>query len=505
MIPSPARIIMATACLLLLPAAPATAETFYNKDGVRLSATAQEIDPGAATCRIREARHTAEEYARLKANDGQPLNVWRIEMLVANYSGKTLDYLSAHVNVESEWPPCDHWDGPEASYGEPVVWTGPLMSIQRVAGVEPGEEVRQTAFVLAYHEEEPAFGRWDIDYDFAAGVSAATAAAGTEQPTRSATSAQGERTPGRFEPGETCAGKEVGSSCWMEIENQPGCYLWNPNLQRGEVVTWTGDCSGGRASGTGERRWKYTNSDGEAASSSGSGQIVGGKEHGPWVQRLADGGVHEGSYVDGKRNGPWVERLANGGVHEGPFVDGKRHGHWTERTPTKDLEGSNWKEIGGVFEGPYVDGKRHGRWTRRWASGIVWEGPYSDGKKNGGWVERLANGAVHEGPFVDGKRHGHWVERSAEGDVQEGPYVDGRRSGHWVERTADGVRVNQGPYVNGRRSGHWVDEVGPFDLGQGLQTHVYEGTYVDGDKRGRWKKTVWREGEGQVSVNFTDH
>ena len=143
--------LVAFALAFVLPAL-AGAETLYNQDGVRLSATVQKIEPGAAVCRVREARHSAEEYARLKPNDGQALDVWRVELVVANYSGKVLDYLNAHLNVASDWPPCDHWDGPHRGYGKPVVWTGPLMSIQEVGSVQPGEEVRAIEFLLVWHE-----------------------------------------------------------------------------------------------------------------------------------------------------------------------------------------------------------------------------------------------------------------------------------------------------------------------------------------------------------------
>ena len=157
-----------TCGVLLLTIAPAGAETLYNQDGVQLSATARVIDPGAAECRIREERHTSEQYEKLKPNHGQPLDVWRVELVLANYSGKVLDYLSAHLNVESAWPPCDNWDG-LGNYGKPVVWTGPLMTIHDVGSVAPGEERREIEFVLAWHEDDPALGRWDIDYDFEAG------------------------------------------------------------------------------------------------------------------------------------------------------------------------------------------------------------------------------------------------------------------------------------------------------------------------------------------------
>ncbi len=299
------------ALLSALGIGPAGAETFYNQDGVQLSATVRVIDSGAATCRIREERHTAEQYEKLKPNNGQPLNVWRVELVVANYSGKVLDYLSAHLNVEAAWPPCDNWDG-LGNYGKPVVWTGPLMSIQDVGSVEPGEERREIEFVLVFHDQEPALGRWDINYDFAA---ARSAGGGTAKETRSAIAGTGRTTaapereaagtaeapsaggsslPAGIRPEHTCAGKAVGSSCWMGVANQAGCYLWNPNLQREETVTWTGGCSDGRASGTGERAWSYTDDDGKPTSSSGAGELRDDRENGHWTHREADGSVQRG-------------------------------------------------------------------------------------------------------------------------------------------------------------------------------------------------------------------
>lgn len=38
------------------------------------------------------------------------------------------------------------------------MWTSTLLSLQSVGTVEPGQELRETAFVLAWHEEEPALG-----------------------------------------------------------------------------------------------------------------------------------------------------------------------------------------------------------------------------------------------------------------------------------------------------------------------------------------------------------
>ena len=60
---------------------------------------------------------------------------------------------------------------------------------------------------------------------------------------------------------KTCAGQPKGTSCWMELTGQPGCYVWNGSLSPDDTVTWTGTCSGGRAQGGGNAqvglgRWR---------------------------------------------------------------------------------------------------------------------------------------------------------------------------------------------------------------------------------------------------------
>ena len=162
-----------------------------------------------------------------------------------------------------------------------------------------------------------------------------------------------------------CAGQPKSTSCWMEVTGRPGCYVWNPNLQPDETVTWTGGCSGGRTQGEGTLKWVYE----------------GGKKT----------GESTGSLTDGKRHGQWIIREADGGVQEGHFVEGKRHGQWIIREADRD-----------VLEGPYVEDKQHGR-----------------------WVYRFTNGQVEEGLLVDGKKHGQWVIREADGDIRYVTYEDG--------------------------------------------------------------------------------
>ena len=138
--------------------------------------------------------------------------------------------------------------------------------------------------------------------------------------------AEGE-TPVRS-PVPNCAGQVKGTSCWMGLSNQPGCYLWNPNLQENETVSWSGDCVSGLASGSGTRKWVS-----EGGVSEDTGLLRNGKAHGHWVLRFANGTVSKGSFVDGKANGLFVIHAADGTVAEGPMVEGKRHGRWVARSP----------------------------------------------------------------------------------------------------------------------------------------------------------------------------
>ena len=195
---------------------------------------------------------------------------------------------------------------------------------------------------------------------------------------------------------ETCSENPEGSACWMQMDDQPGCYYWNSRLEVNETVTWSGTCSGGLAEGDGEIKWVYGKD--QENSTTATGRFQQGKMDGPWVTRHPNGTVGEGPYADGKRDGQWVFNDADGNVMEGPYVDDKQHGQWVEHHAD-----------GNVIEGPYADGKRDGQWVERHADGILVEGPYADGKRDGQWVERNPLGIVYEGPFVNGKRDGKWI------------------------------------------------------------------------------------------------
>lgn len=72
-----------------LAAVAAPAETFHTRDGVVFEGTIRQAVSKAAVCNVLEENHTEAEYERIKANQGQPLHLWRVDFTVRNASGSS--------------------------------------------------------------------------------------------------------------------------------------------------------------------------------------------------------------------------------------------------------------------------------------------------------------------------------------------------------------------------------------------------------------------------------
>ena len=300
---------LATALALLLITAPGQARRLMETDGIELHGAARVLTCGAATCHVLEEKHSDEDYARLKVNEG-----------------KALDHLTARYRIESPWPPCTNWSYKPGAHTTGASWDGASGHITRTGtpySVAPGETLTEELFFIVFHEDEPRFDRWSVDYNVAAGTHAAPVAQ-PPQPQAAPPAAQPAQAPGRpagISAGATCAGKSKGSACWLELDNQPGCYLWNDSLAENETATWSGACTGGLAEGAGEIFWVWS-SDREH-SVTATGQLQQGKLHGRCVRRWDGGTVLEGPYVDGKAHGRFVARSVDGKVlNEVNFVNG---------------------------------------------------------------------------------------------------------------------------------------------------------------------------------------
>ena len=138
--------------------------------------TIRLVVSNAAVCNVLEEKYTAQEYEQLKANQGQPLDLWQVDFAVRNESGREIEYLRASRRVHSEHPPCTNWSG-EGPGGGPVLpepsllistgWGDYYQVLQRPSGMRLGQQERSARYLVVFHEHQPRFGEWDIDYTFA--------------------------------------------------------------------------------------------------------------------------------------------------------------------------------------------------------------------------------------------------------------------------------------------------------------------------------------------------
>ena len=147
-------------------------DPLYQRDGITLEETVRMVTREAGVCQVLPENHPADVYEEMKANHGQPLHVWQLDFGTRNGSGRRLEHLTAHFKIASEWPPCTNWTGPEGRYAKPVQWAGRFEVLQRPNGMVPGEEASDTVFVLAFHDQQPGFENWQVDYRFAAATGA---------------------------------------------------------------------------------------------------------------------------------------------------------------------------------------------------------------------------------------------------------------------------------------------------------------------------------------------
>ena len=297
--------------LALLVVTAAQGETLYERDGITLEGTVRMVARDAATCQVRE------DDAHHAGNDGKPLHVWRLDYGAFNRSGNPLRQLTAHFQIEAEWPPCTNWSG-LGQYPGPVQWAGSFETLQRTGGLEAGGEARETLYVLAIDGQQPRFSRWQLDFRF--GETAASSGPAPANPPAP------ERPPGPPRPVcDDTFDQWDDPPCWLELADRPDCYVWNTNYTPHKPVSWSGGCVEGRASGrgtaTGTPVWFWEHDYSCSSAEAALGYCP------PYESR--------GTYVDGKREGRWTEREAKNSVVEGPYVEGKRHGEWIEHRDGK--------------------------------------------------------------------------------------------------------------------------------------------------------------------------
>ena len=413
----------------------APAETFHSQDGVWFEGTIRMVASGAAVCNVLEGRYREPVYERLKANHGQPLDLWRVDIAVRNESGRWIDSLRAESWVRSEYPPCTDWTGLQAPPDPSirVEWGDSLQLQQMPYGMSPGQEERSAVYLLAFHQHRPRFGEWDVRYDFAkeAGTDTGLGVGGapfvvetvpgdakvellsTREPYRP----RMQLATGPYHVEISAPGYET-RRMWVEHAGASPHRIELEHMQRAIAEPPRAEVS--------PEGW-------EQRSRPDGKPICAGQPRGTacwmelrnwpgcfvWNAGLVPGvtatwsGECSADLAGGRGTLTWTWG-SNEGEETGLLRAGQRTGAWVLRNPD-----------GTVSEGSYEDGRRSGAWVIRYADGWVDNGSYEDGKRSGQWVSRIPDGTVYEGSYVDGNRNGQWVRRRADGSTETETWVDG--------------------------------------------------------------------------------
>ena len=145
-------------------AVAARGQPLLEVDGIELHGNARLVVAGGGTCNVLEADTS---YEARKANHGAPMDIWRLDFTVRNGSGRWLDHLIARYRIESAWPECTNWEGPDAA-GQPIEWSGSAGHIQESGRhvVAPGQALTETKyFIVLRGDPEPRFANWSMDFD----------------------------------------------------------------------------------------------------------------------------------------------------------------------------------------------------------------------------------------------------------------------------------------------------------------------------------------------------
>lgn len=464
-------------------------ELMTTADGVTLNGTVRLLRSNAATCNVIE-ENAQTNWEELRHNQDQPLHLWEILFSVHNGSERAIDHLVAQYSVESPWPPCTNWTEQFELEGDYAVisvdWVNPSGLLQRTSRSSPtlpGDSHSETKLLLAFHDVEPAFSNWSVDYTFldsgVTGSPEAGAAVATVADAQEVDSANPEPAT-RVNPDALCS-EGFDGECWFDLDAPPDCYVAMTSYS--EIIagmSWSGECANQEPDGQGTMTIVGT---GDRGTATVDLTYANGEWNGPAEHRRTDGTVLQGTYENGVRQGLWFTVSPDGGTSQGHYLDGEKDAHWVER-----YSGENGEV---VQEGPYVGDVRSGHWIERHSNNYyeeVKEGPYVEGEKHGHWVERTSwkyseSEWVEEGPYVGGQRHGQWNIKHNE-VTSTGSYAEDQRIGYWRSQHENG-RSGGGAYIAGSKTGNWIDL---------NRNYVQEGLYREGRQVGHWIQTYFDSG-----------
>jgi hypothetical protein len=235
------------------------------------------------------------------------------------------------------------------------------------------------------------------------------------------------------------------------------CAVWNEEPSSGgDVISWSGECEDGKASGHGVLAWftdgallaryvgglKAGKLDGVGTlviqSEQGEGydhydaEFVDGEIEGEVGLETASGDRFQGNMKQSVIEGYGSYVAANGDRYDGEFVNGLP-------------EGSGFSEAadGELYKGIFKAGVRHGEGTLIEANGDEFEGVFVEGVLQGWGSWRDTDGNRFDGQFEDGKPNGQGIYGAPNGDIYTGGFVNGVADGEMSVTTEGGKQSTQ--------------------------------------------------------------
>lgn len=530
-----------------LLAGGAGAETLYHQDGITLEGTVQMVTRTASTCQVLAERHSAEVYERIKANHGQPLHVWQLNFAARNDSGKQLENLMASFTIAAEAPPCTSWSGPLDNYAKPVQWANSFQVLQKPDGMEPGEEMGDTMFVLAFQDHRPEFESWNVEYQFAdeAGREAEPA---LEAPAFIVVTVPAHanvsllNTPQRYrrrmplEPGryqvEVSAPGFAPQRVWVthqqtrphriELERLPGenesLAVPAPNAapaaelppdipenlhlqQAAQNAQLPQDIQVDRFMLRAEQAMERTEYDGARSALEsvlkleGRGARLPGDFHFLRARLSFQDGLYAQSLESLERYLVLAARGSERYREALELLDQAESLAFSDaRTCLGKPDGSQcWMEVSNLADCHVWN------FNLKEGSAVSWSGECADGTAHGEgtlsweWPDRERSGT---GTLLEGRKRGLWSERYADGTVALGAYSAAGRHGQWFLELANGASAT-GTYEHGSTGQDWSERE-PIEIeGEYKAWWTGHGPYVDDRKHGYWSwvGSGWFEGD----------
>ena len=447
----------------------ASAQQLLETDGIELLGEAQLVMSGGGTGNVLES-DTAYEARR--ENDGAPMDIWQLDFSVRNGSGRWLDHLIGRFQIESEWPECTNWDGPDAGTFQPLEWANSIDFIQESGRnvVSPGQTLTETKyFIVLQGDPPPRFSNWSVDFDFAVNPPPTGTAAGDSDSPAPASGQlppdiQADRYLRQAEQAVRDGDATTALAAMERLEALQQDYGLEPPPEDHYryAQAWEAAGASDPAMAAAVRYLQLQGRDAEHYIE--ALDLMNRAETGEAAVVAADAGVRtepaqlfrpgpEEPICAGQADSTscWTELDSHPGCYvfmvelswtpeltttwSAGCTDGLANGGGTL---TWTFGGDAPADTTGLLRG----GKPVGYWVQTRA-GFVFEGPYVDARRHGRWVVRHPNGAVGGGQYVEGKQHGYWLIITKGGGVREGQYVEGEMQGRWVLRKADGTTITK--------------------------------------------------------------